>query len=285
MGGMDWLLEISLIALLALTLVHAVRLERALGLLRRDRTALGEAVAGFDSSAREAESGLGRLRVMTQEATQQATRSIEGAAVLKDDLAFLAKRGEELADRLEQLIRAGRALDPARAREQPAAAAPVPAAPARAEPAKPPSDLREQSDLREAAPSRPRSKSERDLQASPDGGTLMRALPRLRRPQRPRVLPLAILAMGGLLVAENRAPRSKPPVRRPGGARQRRARPCCPAPRPPQATRRPLKHQPRKHLSSWGRPKKRQPRRHRARTRRPPRRSQRPQRRPRRSRP
>ncbi len=177
MGGMDWLLEIALIALLALTLVHAVRLERALGVLRRDRAALGEAVAGIDSSARQAESGLGRLQVMTQEATQQATRSIEGAAVLKEDLAFLAKRGEELADRLEQLIRAGRALDPARAREQPAAASPAmptPAspAPARAEPAKPAanagggsatSGFGERSDLREAAP-RPRSKSERDLQ-------------------------------------------------------------------------------------------------------------------------
>lgn len=146
MGGMDWLLEIALIALLALTLVHAVRLERALGLLRRDRMALGEAVAGFDSSTRQAESGLGRLHVMTQEATQQATRSIEGAAALKEDLAFLAKRGEELADRLEQLIRAGRALDPARPREQPAA-------PARAEQVRAAQD----------AP-RPRSKSERDLQ-------------------------------------------------------------------------------------------------------------------------
>ena len=154
MGGMDWFLEIALIALLALTLVHAVRLERALGLLRRDRAALGEAVAGFDSSTRQAESGLGRLHIMTQEATQQATRSIEGAAALKEDLAFLAKRGEELADRLEQLIRAGRALDSARA--QPAAAASVRAEPARAEPAT-------RSDGREAAP-RPRSKAERDLQ-------------------------------------------------------------------------------------------------------------------------
>jgi hypothetical protein len=151
MGGMDWFLETALIALLALTLVHAVRLERALGLLRRDRTALGEAVAGLDSSARQAETGLGRLHLMTQEATQQATRTVEGAAVLKEDLAFLAKRGEELADRLEQLIRAGRALDLGRTREQPAAAvAPATAAaPARAE---------------QAAPSRPRSKSERDLQ-------------------------------------------------------------------------------------------------------------------------
>ena len=184
MGGMDWFLEIALIALLALTLVHAVRLERALGLLRRDRAALGEAVVGFDSSTRQAESGLGRLHIMTQEATQQATRSIEGAAALKEDLAFLAKRGEELADRLEQLIRAGRALDGARTRDQPAAAAPIHVEPARAEPAKPaaspkpqsglrldPSGFGEQSDLRPATRSdgreatpRPRSKAERDLQ-------------------------------------------------------------------------------------------------------------------------
>ncbi len=171
MGGMDWFLEIALIALLALTLVHAVRLERALGLLRRDRASLGEAVAGIDSSTRQAESGLGRLHIMTQEATQQATRSIEGAAALKEDLTFLAKRGEELADRLEQLIRAGRALD-APPREQPPAAAPVRAEPARAEPAKPAanaggvsatSGFGERGDLREAAP-RPRSKAERDLQ-------------------------------------------------------------------------------------------------------------------------
>jgi len=141
MGGMDWLLEVVLIVLLGLTLVHAVRLERALGTLRRDRTALGEAVAGFYNSTRQAETGLGRLHSVTQEAALQVTRKIEGAAVLKDDLTFLAERGEHLADRLEQLIRAGRTLDPARAREHSAA-------PTRADPEQP----------------RPRSKSERDLQ-------------------------------------------------------------------------------------------------------------------------
>lgn len=166
MGGMDWLLEIALMALLALTLVHAVRLERALGLLRRDRTALGEAVAGFDSSTRQAESGLGRLHLMTQEATQDATRSIEGAAALKEDLAFLARRGEDLADRLEQLIRAGRALDPGRAREQPAAPGrpePIRPEPARPEPSRADQGRADQVRAAQDAP-RPRSKSERDLQ-------------------------------------------------------------------------------------------------------------------------
>ena len=35
MVGMEWLLEIALVALLAATLFHAVRLERALGVLKR----------------------------------------------------------------------------------------------------------------------------------------------------------------------------------------------------------------------------------------------------------
>lgn len=140
MGGMDWLLECVLIVVLGLTLVHAVRLERALGGLRRDRTALGDAVAGFDSSARQAEAGLDKLHSITQETALQLARKLEGAAVLKDDLAFLAERGEHLADRLEQLVRAGRAIEPAHARE-------VVGAAARVDPELP----------------RPRSKAERDL--------------------------------------------------------------------------------------------------------------------------
>ena len=140
MGGMDWLLETALIVLLGLTLVHAVRLERALGGLRRDRTALGEAVAGFDNSARYAGAGLDKLHSMTQETAQQLARKLEGAAVLKDDLAFLADRGERLADRLEQLVRAGRAVDTTNPRELVGAVAHV-------DPELP----------------RPRSKAERDL--------------------------------------------------------------------------------------------------------------------------
>lgn len=154
MGSMDWLLEIALIGLLGLTLVHAVRLERALGTLRRDRGALGDAVAGFDSSSRQAEAGLDRLHSMTQDAAQQVARKIEGAAVLKDDLAFLAERGEHLADRLEQLIRAGRALGPVRAPDPIRAPEPVRSR----EPAS--AQAYRQAD---AEPPRLRSKAERDL--------------------------------------------------------------------------------------------------------------------------
>ena len=55
---MEWLLEIALIGLLLATMFHAVRLERALGVLKRDRAALEELVAGFNDSTRAAEQGI-----------------------------------------------------------------------------------------------------------------------------------------------------------------------------------------------------------------------------------
>ena len=128
MGSMEWLLEIVLVGLLCLTLLHAIRLERALGGLRRDRSALGEAVAGFDTSTRQAEAGLGRLQGLAADAAQQVAKGIERAAALKDDLVFLSERGEQLADRLDALVRTGRALD--------TSAHPAPHRPAPAEPPK-----------------------------------------------------------------------------------------------------------------------------------------------------
>ena len=49
MLAMEWLLEIVLVLLLAATLFHAIRLERALGVLKHDRAALQELVCEFRS--------------------------------------------------------------------------------------------------------------------------------------------------------------------------------------------------------------------------------------------
>ena len=51
MTGMEWILEAVLAVLLAATLFHAVRLERALGVLKRDRAALEALVASFNASS------------------------------------------------------------------------------------------------------------------------------------------------------------------------------------------------------------------------------------------
>jgi hypothetical protein len=116
MTGMEWILEAALVLLLAATLFHAVRLERALGVLKRDRAALEELVAAFNDSTRQAEAGIVRLHSTADGAGRQIARQIETATRLQGDLAYLSDRGGQLADRLDALVRAGRPLaaDPAR---------------------------------------------------------------------------------------------------------------------------------------------------------------------------
>jgi hypothetical protein len=86
-------------------LFHAIRLERALGVLRRDRAALETLVASFNTSTRQAESGIQLLRAAADGAGRQIESQIAKSISLKDDLAFLTERGDRLADRLEMLVR------------------------------------------------------------------------------------------------------------------------------------------------------------------------------------
>jgi len=125
MAHAQWLLELVLILLLAATLFHAMRLERALGVLKRDRAVLEELVAGFNESTRQAESGIERLRSAADGAGRQIGKQIEQAQLLHDELDFLADRSDKLAQRLESAIRNARMLQDA----QPLSAS-VPAAPA-----------------------------------------------------------------------------------------------------------------------------------------------------------
>lgn len=146
---MEWLLELALIGLLLATMFHAVRLERALGVLKRDRAALEELVARFNASTLAAEQGIARLKEAADGAGRQIARQVDAAARLKDDLVFLGERGGVLADRLDTLVRAGRTLElaPPPPRREPEVDAWEPAEPRAREPAEP----------------RPRSQAERDL--------------------------------------------------------------------------------------------------------------------------
>ncbi len=140
MGGWQLLLEVALIGLLGVTLFHALRLERALGVVRRDRAELEGLLQGFNDSTRQAENGVERLRGAAEGAGRHIARQIEAAANLKDDLMALTERGERLADRLDGQVRANRTPDAPAQRY----AAPEPAIP-------------------DGAGARMRSQAERDL--------------------------------------------------------------------------------------------------------------------------
>ena len=107
---MQWVFEIVLIILLAATLFHAIRLERALILLRRDRATFDMLIAGFNDSTRLAEDGAERLRLAADGAGRQIARQIERANALKEDLIFLTERGEKVADVVERLVAEARNL-------------------------------------------------------------------------------------------------------------------------------------------------------------------------------
>jgi hypothetical protein len=107
---MEWILEIVLAGLLVATLVQAIRLERALGVLKRDRSSLENLVAGFNASTRQAENGIERLRAAADGAGRQIERQVAASISLRDDLSFLTERGDRLADRLDSLVRAARPL-------------------------------------------------------------------------------------------------------------------------------------------------------------------------------
>ncbi|MEJ1977642.1 MAG: DUF6468 domain-containing protein [Acetobacteraceae bacterium] len=111
MGGVQWLLEIALVGLLAATLFHALRLERALGVIKRDRAELETLVRSFNDSTKQAESGIEKLRSAADGAGRHIARQIEAAANLKDDLTSLIERGERLADQMDGQVRAGRDMN------------------------------------------------------------------------------------------------------------------------------------------------------------------------------
>jgi hypothetical protein len=165
MENAQFLLEGALVLLLGATLFHAVRLERALGVLKRDRAVLEALVAGFNESTRAAEAGVERLRGATDGAGRQIARQIEQAQRLRDDLGFLTERGDRLAERLEGGVRAARMF----ADQQASGTSYAAVRPERAAPVHAPMQVPEAADgpvyaaPEAAAGPRLRSEAERDL--------------------------------------------------------------------------------------------------------------------------
>jgi hypothetical protein len=140
---LEWGLQVTLLVLLGAAIPFAVRLERALREIRKDRSAMDISAKGLSEAAAAAESAILRLRATAELAGRQVHERVTTAEPLRDDLRFLIERAETLADRLETIVRASR----------PVAAHAPPPAPAATRPARePPSD---------AGPLR--SQAERDL--------------------------------------------------------------------------------------------------------------------------
>lgn len=149
-------LDAFVAVLLLATIVAAWRLDRRLSTLRREKAALAELMSDFGQAAAKADHGLKSLKAAANDVGRDVEALVAKGQGLREDLSFLIERGEPLADRLTDAVRARPAAPP------PSAAAPAAARSA----ALRPSSSRE---ARAAAPAggatavEPRSEIEREL--------------------------------------------------------------------------------------------------------------------------
>ena len=122
MTVLEWELQLVLLLMLGAAIPFALRLERALREIRADRSALEGSAQGLSEAARMAEAAMVRLRASAELAGRQVAERTATAEPLRDDLRYLIERAETLADRLENLVRAGRPI----ANEAPRVAEPAP---------------------------------------------------------------------------------------------------------------------------------------------------------------
>jgi hypothetical protein len=99
---MEWTLELVLAALLLATFLQALRLERALAAMKKDRGALDGLIAGFQDSTRAAEAGIQKLRSLTDGAGRKMDAQIARSNELREELAALMERGERIAETLNE---------------------------------------------------------------------------------------------------------------------------------------------------------------------------------------
>ncbi|WP_193371065.1 DUF6468 domain-containing protein [Pelagibius marinus] len=94
--------------LLVVAIGYAVALNRKLTLLRDAKRDMEKLFAEFASATNEAQGGLMALKEGSGTAGQALAKNVSDACRLADEMAFLVKKGNEIADRLEVQIAASR---------------------------------------------------------------------------------------------------------------------------------------------------------------------------------
>lgn len=108
-------LEVIGAVLLAVMIVYAVRLNRRLTSLQDDKAEFERLVTTFTNSTSRAETSVARLKASATDTAQALQESVTKAQALRDDLAFMVDRADDLANRLEVAIRETRPEHGARA--------------------------------------------------------------------------------------------------------------------------------------------------------------------------
>lgn len=103
--------DVAICVLLVTTIGYAMVLNRKLTDLRSARSDMEKVVADFSAAAGKAQGGLDALKARSSDAGDGLAKTVDDACRLADEMAFLVKKGNEIADRLEVAVAASRKLD------------------------------------------------------------------------------------------------------------------------------------------------------------------------------
>ena len=120
----------AIVALLLIaTIGYSIVLNRRLGAVRNDREKFEVLVRNLNAASQRAEAAVTNLRVTADDLSRRLEKKVEQARSLSDDLTYMIERGDGVADKLANQLRAGRdALKPDFQSEAKPAAKPQPRA-------------------------------------------------------------------------------------------------------------------------------------------------------------
>lgn len=101
-------LDVLIACLLVAVIVYAVILNRKLGGLREHKAEMEKLLAGFDESTKRAETSVKTLKSSAELQMKALQQPVQRAEAMRDELSFLVKRADELADRLSNGISSAR---------------------------------------------------------------------------------------------------------------------------------------------------------------------------------
>ncbi|NKB56792.1 MAG: hypothetical protein GKS00_10695 [Alphaproteobacteria bacterium] len=108
LGQFGLLIDVFGAILLIVVIVYAFRLNRSLSSLKANKAELDGLIATFTQSTNRAEASVARLKASATETATTLQANVSKAQELRDDLAFMTDRADELANRLEAGIKTAR---------------------------------------------------------------------------------------------------------------------------------------------------------------------------------
>jgi len=102
--SIELFINIVVICLLVPTIVFAVILNKRLEVLRNSRADLGRLIEAFNDATTRAESGIPKLKQAADSAGGLLRDQIQKAQTLRDDMAFMLERADNVLQRLDGAV-------------------------------------------------------------------------------------------------------------------------------------------------------------------------------------